>query len=217
MIVIGAKGLAKEVLEIICEEHSELKDELVFYDDINLDGPDVLYGKYPILQSQEAAKTFLNSVDNRFVLGIGNPFLRLKLKELFEKMGGELTSTISSSAIVGRHNISIGLGSNVFPQVVISNDVTIGKGALVYYNSIITHDVTIGDFVEVSPAAVLLGRCKIGNYSQIGANSTILPDVTIGNNVIVGAGAVVTKDVPDNCMVAGVPAIIKKTLEPPEI
>jgi bifunctional N-acetylglucosamine-1-phosphate-uridyltransferase/glucosamine-1-phosphate-acetyltransferase GlmU-like protein len=38
--------------------------------------------------------------------------------------------------------------------------------------------------------------------------------VQIGSNVIVAAGAVVTKDVPDNCMVAGVPAIIKKQLNP---
>lgn len=33
----------------------------------------------------------------------------------------------------------------------------------------------------------------------------------IGNNVIIGANAVVIKDVPNNCIVAGVPAkIIKK-------
>ena len=44
-------------------------------------------------------------------------------------------------------------------------------------------------------------------------NCTILPGVTIGNNVVVAAGAVVTKDVPDNCVVGGVPAKIIKTNE----
>mgnify|MGYP005849693721 CR=1 FL=1 len=45
----------------------------------------------------------------------------------------------------------------------------------------------------------------------IGASATINPGVTIGNNVVVGAGAVVTKDVPDDVVVAGVPAkIIRK-------
>lgn len=51
----------------------------------------------------------------------------------------------------------------------------------------------------------------IGNNSQLGAGSIILPGVVVGDNVIVGAGSVVTKDVPNNNIVAGVPAkIIKK-------
>ena len=37
-------------------------------------------------------------------------------------------------------------------------------------------------------------------------NVTILPGVTISNNVVVAAGAVVTKDVPDNCVIGGIPA-----------
>jgi acetyltransferase-like isoleucine patch superfamily enzyme len=42
----------------------------------------------------------------------------------------------------------------------------------------------------------------------------ILKGVNIGNGAIVAAGAVVTKDVPPNCMVAGVPAkIIKENVK----
>ena len=46
----------------------------------------------------------------------------------------------------------------------------------------------------------------------VGSHATILPGVTIGENSIVAAGAVVTKDVPDNVIVAGVPARIIKTI-----
>jgi len=46
---------------------------------------------------------------------------------------------------------------------------------------------------------------------SIGSSATILCGVTIGNNVIIGAGSVITKDIPDNVIVAGVPAkVIKK-------
>lgn len=52
----------------------------------------------------------------------------------------------------------------------------------------------------------------IGNNVHLGANVTIIGAVHIGDNVTVGAGSVVVKDVPDNCVVAGVPAKIIKTL-----
>lgn len=53
----------------------------------------------------------------------------------------------------------------------------------------------------------------IGDDVWIGARSVILPGVKIGNNVVVAAGAVVTQDIPDNVLVAGVPAKIKRKLE----
>lgn len=52
----------------------------------------------------------------------------------------------------------------------------------------------------------------IGNNVSLGANVTIIGDIKIGNNVIVGAGSVVVKDVPDNCVVAGNPARIIRSL-----
>ena len=55
---------------------------------------------------------------------------------------------------------------------------------------------------------------KVGSDVWIGRNAVIMDKVTIGEGAIVGAGAVVTKDVPDNCMVAGVPAQVKKVHEP---
>ena len=52
----------------------------------------------------------------------------------------------------------------------------------------------------------------VGNNVWIGGNVTILPGVTIGDNVVIGAGSVVTKDIPDNVLVVGNPAIIKKQI-----
>lgn len=49
--------------------------------------------------------------------------------------------------------------------------------------------------------------------SVICASSTILPGVTVGKNSLVAAGSVVTKDVPENSLVAGVPAKVVRKLE----
>ncbi len=50
----------------------------------------------------------------------------------------------------------------------------------------------------------------IGDDVWIGSNAVIIPGVTIGRHAVVAAGAVVTKDVPDNCVVGGVPAKVIK-------
>ena len=55
---------------------------------------------------------------------------------------------------------------------------------------------------------------KIGNNVWIGMNVIILKGVNIGDGAVIAAGAVVTKDVPENCLAAGVPArVIKENVK----
>lgn len=214
MVIIGAKGFAKEVLEVI-HQLNQLEN-LVFYDDLNDDVPEKLFGQFPVLRTIQEASVYFKTIDNQFTIGVGNPVLRKKLYEKFTSLGGEFISTISPLATIATFDVNIGYGSNVLSGAFFSNGSKLGKGCIVYHNSIITHDCTIGDFVEISPSVTLLGRSGIGSYSQIGSNATILPDIKIGKNVIIGAGSVVTKDLPDNCIAVGIPAKIIKELTPLE-
>ena len=92
-------------------------------------------------------------------------------------------------------------------KICLENDVTVSSDVLITdinhsYKAINCH--AIYQPLEVS-------EVSIGQYSLIGAGARIMPGVHIGRNVVVGANAVVTKNIPDNCVVAGVPAkIIKK-------
>lgn len=60
--------------------------------------------------------------------------------------------------------------------------------------------------IERSPAV------RIGNDCWIGGGSVICPGVTIGDRCIIAAGSVVVRDVPDDSLAAGNPAVIKKKL-----
>ena len=87
----------------------------------------------------------------------------------------------------------------------IGNDVTLANKV-----QILAHD----DSLRVYTGFSRVGRVIIGDRVFVGANSTILMNTKIGNDVIVAAGSVVTKDIPDDSIVAGVPArIIGKTSE----
>jgi sugar O-acyltransferase (sialic acid O-acetyltransferase NeuD family) len=206
MLIVGAGGLASEVINILSSDN-----EIVFFDNINK-CPDLLFSKFKILKTELQVLDFFNKVGNKYILGVGNPKVRERLFEYFDNLGGELTSVISEYAFIGKFKVEIGNGACIFPGVKISNDVVIGEASLIYYNSIITHNCKIGDFVEISTAASLLGHVNVGNCTSIGSNATILPKINIGNNVTIAAGAVVTKDVPDNSIAIGIPAIIKSKL-----
>lgn len=70
----------------------------------------------------------------------------------------------------------------------------------------ITHDGAVWVLRDRRPEIDVIAPIEVGDHSFLGANAIILPGVRIGHHVIVGAGAVVTRDVPDETVVAGIPA-----------
>ena len=86
--------------------------------------------------------------------------------------------------------------------------VTIGRECIVADRAMLI-DFDHG-VVEVERPIRLQGIYKrdvaVGNNCWIGYGACILRGVTVGDNCIVGSNSVVTKDVPDDTVVAGMPA-----------
>jgi sugar O-acyltransferase (sialic acid O-acetyltransferase NeuD family) len=204
MLIVGSKGFAKELLEVIIQKNPVAT--IVLYDDINTDLPELLFNRYQIIKNESEASSYLKEQDNRFALGVGDPNLRYKFYEMFTELGGKATTIISPFAKIGKHDNFIQEGCSILTDSIIESNNLIGKGCLLHAGSFISHDVTVGNFCEISPRANVLGHVRIGNFCSLGTASTILPKVKIGNNVIIGAGAVVTKNVMDNMTMIGVPA-----------
>lgn len=207
MLIIGAKGFAREVLEILHQDNNT--EGVAFYDDISTDLPDKIHGQFPLLRNLEEAKARF-SKDPRFVLGIGIPALRKKLFDKFAAIGGEVISTISPFARIGHYGNNIAEGCNIMTGTVLTTGIRVERGVLINLNCTVGHETVIEEFAELSPGTNISGNCYIGAHTFIGTNATILPKIRIGKHAVIAAGAVVTKDVPDQTMVAGVPAMIKK-------
>jgi len=202
MLIIGAKGFAKEVLEIFHQQNKT--DGIYFYDDVTDDLANFLY-QFPIIKSLEKAKELFKT-DNRFTIGIGNSQVRYTLYKRFIDIGGQFESSVSPFAHIGHFETKIGDGCNIMTGAILTNNITIGEGCLINLNCTIGHDTILGRFTELSPSVSISGNCILGEFCNIGTNATILPKVKLGNRVTVGAGAVVTKDVADGLTVVGIPA-----------
>lgn len=89
--------------------------------------------------------------------------------------------------------------------------VTIGDGCLIGHQVVFA---TLDHMLDPSDRASMVAHpITVGRNVWIGSHATILSGVTIGDNSVIAAGAVVTTSVPANCVAAGVPARIIKSIE----
>ena len=86
-----------------------------------------------------------------------------------------------------------------------------GIGVVVHSRAVIGKDCMIGQNVTIGGKSGWYEVPIIGDNVEISAGARVIGPVRVGNNVIIGANAVVVKDVPDNCIVAGIPAKIIKS------
>jgi UDP-3-O-[3-hydroxymyristoyl] glucosamine N-acyltransferase len=71
----------------------------------------------------------------------------------------------------------------------------------------IAHNVIIGKNACIAAQTGISGSVKVGENVTIGGQAGFAGHITIGDNVIIAAKSGVTKNIRDNSVVAGFPAI----------
>lgn len=149
-------------------------------------------------------------IKNGKYISIGNDFLAMNgcRIEAWDNYAGEL---YSPEIIIG-DNVSMNVECHIgcINRIVIGNNVLLGSRVFITDHA---HGSSKLEELKIAPNQRKLfskGPIIIGDNVWIGENAVILPDVKIGDGCIIGANAVVTKDIPNNCVVGGVPAKIIK-------
>ena len=87
------------------------------------------------------------------------------------------------------------------------DDTSIGKNTYLDNQVHVAHNVKIGSNCMIAGQVGIAGSTVIGNYVSIGGQAGVSGHLKIGNNVKIGGGSGVIKDIQDNQIVMGYPAV----------
>lgn len=141
----------------------------------------------------------------------------MKLKRIIKKLYGNVLSVLNKTKYVRWIGLNFGEDLRIYgnPTKMFGSEpwcITLGNHVHITDEvKFITHDGGTLIYRHLVPDLEITKPITVGDYVYFGTRSMIMPGVNIGNNCIIAAGAIVTHDVPDNSVVAGVPARVIKT------
>ena len=204
LIICGAGGHGKVCAD--CAEQMGYTD-IEFLDDLK-SGDRVL--KFPVSGRFDDIREY-DKTDAEVFVAIGNNKLRCEMLKRFSEDGFAIATLVHPSAVVSKY-AKVGEGVLVMPGAIINAGTQIGFGAIINTGVRVDHDCKIGVCAHLSPGAVLSGTVEVGDFSWLCSGSVVANNTSVGRCSVVGAGSAVVKDVADNVLVAGVPAVFKKKL-----
>lgn len=203
LVIIGAGGFGREMFGAAREAvgYGTAFDIRGFLD-ARPDALDGFAGYPPVIGAPE---TYVPQADDVFITALGNLDSRRRCAGSIESRGGRFVSVIHRTAILGP-NVTVGDGSFVAPNAVLTADVAVGRHACVFHMSSIGHDTVLGDFSHVYAQCAIGGAVRIGTGAIVYPGAVVMPRRTIGKNAVVGANATVVLNVPEGVTVFGSPA-----------
>ena len=213
---------------IICNQLFYHEDQIGFLDDFNYSNGSFISKFSKICKSAEIGK---NCIISRGVEIGKNTIIKNNVVLKNTLLGSNIVICDNTSIGTtgfgfdfnnrGSHNLSPQLGVTIIDDNVHIGasctidrgkiDVTyIGKNSMIDNMVHIAHNVIIGKNACIAAQTGISGSVKIGDNVTIGGQAGFAGHISIGENVIIAAKSGVTKNIKDNSVVAGFPAIDMK-------
>ena len=144
----------------------------------------------------------------KIIVAIGDPIERKKIISKLPKDTKYFTFIHPSAQIMDKKTITIGLGSFIGANSILTTNILIGKHSILNRGNQIGHDTKIGDFLSAMPGSIVSGNCNLGDCVYLGNNSSIKEKLSIHSLTTIGMNGAVVKHIEGHGTYVGVP--IKK-------
>lgn len=196
LCIFGAGGFAKEVYWLA----NQFGHEVGAFIDIH---PGESYRDIPIKD-----ESFFKIDKHLAIVAVGDCKTREKItRKIIDQYGvNSLITLISNRANILDKNISIGRGSVICDNCILTCDIKLGLCAQLNLATTIGHDTVVGDFFTTAPGVHISGKVNAGDRVYLGTNASIIEDIKICDDVVIGAAACVAKNITESGTYVGVPA-----------
>ncbi|WP_426483846.1 acetyltransferase [Flavobacterium sp. 2] len=204
LIIIGARGYGREVCGLAkqCSGYNSEYTIKGFLDDKS----DALEGfeNYPsIISSVENYEIEENDV---FICALGSVQWKKHYVEIILSKGGKFINLIHPSVIF-TSNVKLGTGIIIFMYSNISNDCVLDDFVTIQGFVAIGHDSKIGKWSHINAFSFTGGYVVLEEEVCLNTRATVLPNLIVRKKATVGSCSLVVKNVKEETVVFGVPAM----------
>lgn len=206
LLIVGAGGFAREAAETVRTIHSvDGSVRLLGFldDDRTLHGTTV--GGIPVLGPVQAVA---DHPDAAVVVAVGRPDAYTVRRDIVARLAlpaDRYATLVHPGSSIGS-SCSVGAGTVVLAQVVMTADVMVGDHVVVMPQVVLPHDVRVDDYATLASGVRLGGGVRVCTGAYVASGVCVREGCRVGAWSLVGIGSTVLTDVPDERVWFGSPA-----------
>lgn len=204
VVIIGAGGFAREVLDVLeaCNQEKPSYDVLGYIVEAPYGSPGTFINGLPILGGFDWLQEHKEKV--YVICGVGTPQSRRRLILQAKGIGCRFFRTVHPSAVLTRW-IEMGDGVVITAGCILTNQIRIGDHVHVNLACTIGHDSVLEDYVTLAPGVHVSGNVTLEEGCYVGTGVSIIEKIHVGSWSIIGSGSTIIENVSPNTTVVGIP------------
>src|SRR5215213_65079 len=173
LVVVGAGGFGRETHDVVeainddlCATGSVRLEMLGFVDDGHPNEELIDDRGVPFLGPIEKLTTMPSDV--QYVIGIGDGSVRCRIDDWISGTGRTAATLIHPRALIGRHRVTIGDGSIICANAIVTTNVRLGRHVHLNLGVTVGHDCVLGNYVTVNPNVSISGSVVLDDVVNLG-------------------------------------------------